>query len=99
SKIRQMAIEHNGLSQTAIDNEIYEIRTSSNSNIDNTALFIFLNKDNEALINKKLQLAQQEYEKNTIARRKILSNMSLELIRPIKDINEMVYQFKDLLPN
>lgn len=37
--------------------------------------------------------------KNTIARRKILSNMSLELIRPIKDINEMVYQFKDLLPN
>lgn len=99
SKIRQMAIEHNGLIQTAIDNEIYEIRTSSNSNIDNTALFIFLNKDNEALINKKLQLAQQEYEKNTIARRKILSNMSLELIRPIKDINEMVYQFKDLLPN
>src|SRR5699024_7776769 len=97
SKIRQMAIEHNGLIQTAIDNEIYEIRTSSNSNIDNTALFIFLNKDNEALINKKLQLAQQEYEKNTIARRKILSNMSLELIRPIKDINEMVYQFKDLL--
>ena len=36
---------------------------------------------------------------NTIARRKILSNMSLELIRPIKDINEMVYQFKDSLPN
>ncbi|KGA60610.1 phosphotransferase RcsD [Proteus vulgaris] len=98
SKIRQMAIEHNGLIQTAINNEIYEIRTSNNSNIDNTSLFIFLNKDNEALINKKLQLAQQEYEKNTIARRKILSNMSLELMRPIKDINEMVYQFKELLP-
>ncbi|UBH60717.1 phosphotransferase RcsD [Proteus vulgaris] len=98
SKIRQMAIEHNGLIQTAINNEIYEIRTSNNSNIDNTLLFIFLNKDNEALINKKLQLAQQEYEKNTIARRKILSNMSLELMRPIKDINEMVYQFKELLP-
>lgn len=98
SKIRQMAVEHNGLIQTAINNEIYEIRTSNNNNIDNTSLFIFLNKDNEALINKKLQLAQQEYEKNTIARRKILSNMSLELMRPIKDINEMVYQFKDLLP-
>ncbi|MGA3699747.1 phosphotransferase RcsD [Enterobacteriaceae bacterium TYF_5] len=98
SKIRQMAVEHNGLIQTAINNEIYEIRTSNNNNIDNTSLFIFLNKDNEALINKKLQLAQQEYEKNTIARRKILSNMSLELMRPIKDINEMVYQFKELLP-
>ncbi|OAT46040.1 two-component sensor protein [Proteus hauseri ATCC 700826] len=98
SKIRQMAIEHNGLIQTAINNEIYEIRTSNNNNIDNTSLFIFLNKDNEALINKKLQLAQQEYEKNTIARRKILSNMSLELMRPIKDINGMVYQFKELLP-
>ncbi|WP_193016135.1 phosphotransferase RcsD [Proteus sp. FME41] len=98
SKIRQMTVEHNGLIQTAINNEIYEIRTSNNSNIDNTSLFIFLNKDNEALINKKLQLAQQEYEKNTMARRKILSNMSLELMRPIKDINEMVYQFKELLP-
>lgn len=98
SKIRQMAIEHNGLIQTAINNEIYEIRTSNNSNIDNTSLFIFLNKDNEALINKKLQLAQQEYEKNTMARRKILSNMSSELMRPIKDINGMVYQFKELLP-
>lgn len=98
SKIRQMAAEHNDLIQTAINNEIYEIRTANNNNIDNTALFIFLNKDNEALINKKLQLAQQEYEKNTLARRKILSNMSSELMRPIKDINEMVYQFKELLP-
>ncbi|OAT35997.1 phosphotransferase RcsD [Proteus myxofaciens] len=99
SKIRQMASEHNGLIQTAINNEIYEIRASSNNNIDSTSLFIFLNKDNEALINKKLQLAQQEYEKNTIARRKILSNMSSELMRPIKDINEMVYQFRELLPD
>ena len=71
------------LNQTAINNEIYEIRTSNN-NIDNTSLFIFLNKDNEALINKNYNAEQ---EKNTIARRRFYL-MSLELMRPVKDINE-----------
>ncbi|TKI04790.1 phosphotransferase RcsD [Martelella alba] len=93
-KIANLAESHQGIIQATVNNEVYEIRMYKSRLSPETYLFQLLDHDKEVLVNKKLQQAQQELNKNHQARRAILSNLQHELDEPLR---EMTGQVDELL--
>ncbi|MEC5318072.1 phosphotransferase RcsD [Brenneria populi subsp. brevivirga] len=82
-KITNMADEHQGIVQVTVNNEMYEIRQFRSQYSPDYCLFLLREQDKEILVNKKLQLAQREYEKNVQARKRLFKNLLSELRPPL----------------
>ncbi|ERT12827.1 phosphotransferase RcsD [Photorhabdus temperata subsp. temperata] len=97
NKIKMMAKQHHGIIQTSIDDAVYEIKVYSIHRLPETYLFLLQDKDQEALINRRLQLAHLEHDKSVQARRFMLTNIRSELKQPIKELNNIACQLKQML--
>uniref|UniRef100_UPI0036D9B786 phosphotransferase RcsD n=1 Tax=Photorhabdus sp. RM322S TaxID=3342825 RepID=UPI0036D9B786 len=97
NKIKMMAKQHHGVIQTSIDDAVYEIKVYSIHPLPETYLFLLQDKDQEALINRRLQLAHLEHDKSVQARRFMLTNIRSELKQPIKELNNIACQLKQML--
>lgn len=89
-KIAAMAREHQGVVQATINNEMYEILQFSHPQMQEQNLFLIREQDKEILVNKKLQLAQREYDKNVQARQRLLTNLRQELHAPMLALQQHV---------
>ncbi len=89
-KIANLAQTHQGMIQATVNNEVYEIRMYKSRLSPDTYLFLLLDHDKEVLVNKKLQQAQQELNKNHQARRTILTNFQHELNQPLMEIETLL---------
>ncbi|WP_340616457.1 phosphotransferase RcsD [Xenorhabdus entomophaga] len=96
NKVRIMAQQHHGVIQTSIDEAIYEVKMYSNSLLPESYLFLLQDKDQEVMANKRLQFAHQEYERSIQARRSMLSNINKEIKHPVKNLNAIADQLKQL---
>ncbi|WP_291971245.1 phosphotransferase RcsD [Candidatus Symbiopectobacterium sp.] len=83
-KIAAMAREHQGVVQATINNEMYEILQFSHPQMPEHNLFLIREQDKEILVHKKMQLAQREYDKNVLARQRLLTNLRQELHTPMQ---------------
>ncbi len=88
-KIANLAESHQGIIQATVNNEVYEIRMFKSQLSPQTYLFQLLDHDKEVLVNKRLQQAQLELNKNHQARRAILTNLQKEVNQPLLAINEL----------
>lgn len=89
-KIANLAEGHQGVIQATVNNEVYEIRMFKSQIAPQTWLFQLLDQDKEVLVNKKLQQAQRELDKNHEARQAILNNIQQELNAPLAVIGLLV---------
>ncbi|PHM46032.1 hybrid sensory histidine kinase in two-component regulatory system with EvgA [Xenorhabdus mauleonii] len=96
NKVKTVAQQHHGVIQTSIDEAIYEVKMYNNDLLPETYLFLLQDKDQEVMINKRLQLAHREYDKSIQARRSMLSNINNEIKIPIKGMNDIAVQLKQL---
>lgn len=87
ANIAAMAEEHQGVVQATINNEMYEIRQFRQSQSPDYSLFLMREQDKEILLAKKLQRAQNEYEKNVLARQRLFQNLSNEFRQPLLSLH------------
>ncbi|QCR35525.1 phosphotransferase RcsD [Nissabacter sp. SGAir0207] len=87
--IASMAEQHHGSIQATVNNEVYEIRMSRSKYAPETYLFLLHDQDKEVMVNKKLQQARKEYEKNLQARKLMLHNLGIELNQPLNQIHTL----------
>ncbi|MCW2474705.1 phosphotransferase RcsD [Candidatus Symbiopectobacterium sp. NZEC151] len=87
-KIAAMAREHQGVVQATINNEMYEILQFSQPQMPEHNLFLIREQDKEILVHKKMQLAQREYDKNVLARQRLLTNLRQELHTPMQALQQ-----------
>ncbi|PLR40845.1 phosphotransferase RcsD [Chimaeribacter californicus] len=88
-KIAAMAEQHHGTIQATVNNEVYEIRMLRSKFAPETYLFLLHDQDKEVMVNKKLQQARREYEKNLQARKLMLHNLGIELNQPLNTIHTL----------
>lgn len=88
-KIARMAEQHHGVTQATVNNEIYEIRIFRSQRSAETYLFLLNNQDKEVMVNKRLQQARHEYDKNVQARKLMLHNLGNELNQPVRQIRDL----------
>ncbi|PVZ85833.1 phosphotransferase RcsD [Serratia sp. S1B] len=89
-KIAHMAKQHHGVIQATVNNEVYEVRLFQSQRSAETYLFLFNDQKKEMVVNKRLQQAQNEYDKTVQARQLMLQNLAVELNQPINQINNLV---------
>ncbi|MGL9720628.1 Hpt domain-containing protein [Symbiopectobacterium sp.] len=82
------AREHQGVVQATINNEMYEILQFSHPQMPEHNLFLIREQDKEILVHKKMQLAQREYDKNVLARQRLLTNLRQELHTPMQALQQ-----------
>lgn len=87
--IAQMAEQHHGVIQATVNNEVYEIRIFRSRRSEETYLFLLNDQDKEVMVNKRLQQARREYDKNVQARKLMLHNLGIELNNPVRQIHEL----------
>ncbi|MGG7668303.1 phosphotransferase RcsD [Yersinia sp. J1] len=91
-KIAHMAEQHHGVIQGTVNNEVYEIRMFRSRLSPKTYLFLLHDQDKEVLVNKKLQMARREYDKNLQARKLMLHNLGIELNQPVSMLNQLAHR-------
>lgn len=69
-----MAEQHHGVIRATVNNEVYEIRIFRSQLSPDTYLFLMHDQDKEVMVNKRLQQARREYDKNVQARKLMLHN-------------------------
>lgn len=89
SKIAHMAEQHHGVIQATVNNEVYEIRIFRSQRTAETYLFLLNDQDKEVMVNKRLQQARREYDKNVQARKLMLHNLGIELNQPVRQMHEL----------
>ncbi|MEX6225616.1 hypothetical protein AB6F55_12790 [Providencia hangzhouensis] len=75
-----MAIENHDVIQVSIENIVYEIVLVESATKANTVMFIIVDKDKEALTQKRQELANREYKKNIQMRKVVFENMCSEIL-------------------
>ncbi|CAI0869561.1 phosphotransferase RcsD [Serratia liquefaciens] len=88
-KIAHMAEQHHGVIQATVNNEVYEIRIFRSQLSAETYLFLLNDQDKEVMVNKRLQQAQREYDKNVQARKLMLHNLGIELNQPVRQMHDL----------
>jgi two-component system sensor histidine kinase RcsD len=78
-----------------VNNEVYEIRMFHSQISPETYLFLLHDQDKEVLVNKKLQQARREYDKNLQARKLMLHNLGIELNQPINNLNQIAHELQN----
>ncbi|MBI0249737.1 phosphotransferase RcsD, partial [Yersinia pestis subsp. pestis] len=94
-KIATMAEQHHGVIQGTVNNEVYEIHMFRSQISPETYLFLLNDQDKEVLVNKKLQQARREYDKNLQARKLMLHNLGIELGQPVHHLSQLVRTLQD----
>lgn len=89
-KIAHMAEQHHGVIQATVNNEVYEIRIFRSQLSPDTYLFLMNDQDKEVMVNKRLQQARREYDKNVQARKLMLHNLGIELNQPVRQMHDLV---------
>ncbi|MGJ5869602.1 phosphotransferase RcsD [Serratia sp. OLHL2] len=89
-KIAHMAEQHHGVIQATVNNEVYEIRIFRSQLSPDTYLFLMHDQDKEVMVNKRLQQARREYDKNVQARKLMLHNLGIELNQPVRQMHDLV---------
>jgi two-component system sensor histidine kinase RcsD len=97
-KIANMAEEHHGVIQATVNNEVYEIRMVRSQIAPDTYLFMMHDQDKEAMVNKTLQQARREHEKNLQARKLMLHNLGIELNQPLLELHALAEQLNSNPP-
>lgn len=87
-KVANMADEHQGVIQVTVNNEMFEIRQFRSQYSADYCLFLLREQDKEILVNRKLQLAQREYEKNVQARKRLFRNLLSEFKQPLLSLHK-----------
>ncbi|MCV9877842.1 phosphotransferase RcsD [Brenneria izbisi] len=87
-KVANMADEHQGVIQVTVNNEMFEIRQFRSQYSADYCLFLLREQDKEILVNRKLQLAQREYEKNVQARKHLFKNLLHEFKQPLLSLDK-----------
>lgn len=82
--ITSMADQSQGVIQTTINNELYEIRQLRSQVMPQAQIFIIRDQDKEVLVSKKLKQAQRLYEKNQQDRVAFMRNIGEVLTAPAK---------------
>ncbi|MFS7195847.1 phosphotransferase RcsD [Rahnella inusitata] len=90
NKIANMAEQHNGSIQATVNNEVYEIRMIRSQISPETYLFLLHDQDKEVMVNRTLQQAKREFDKNLQARKLMLHNLGIELNQPLQELNGLV---------
>lgn len=90
NKIANMAEQHHGVIQATVNNEVYEIRMLRSQISPETYLFLLHDQDKEVMVNKTLQQARREFDKNLQARKLMLHNLGIELNQPLNELNGLV---------
>jgi len=93
-KIAHMAEQHHGVIQVTVNNEVYEIRIFNSQLSPETYLFLLSDQDREMLVNKRLQLARREYDKNVQARKLMLHNLGIELNQPVQQMHALAERLR-----
>ncbi|AEF46571.1 multi-sensor signal transduction histidine kinase [Serratia sp. AS12] len=88
-KIAHMAEQHHGVIQATVNNEVYEIRIFRSQLSPETYLFLLNDQDKEVMVNKRLQQARREYDKNVQARKLMLHNLGIELNQPVRQMHDL----------
>lgn len=88
--IKDMAINNHDVIQVSIENNIYEIVLVSIDTIENTYLFIVIDKDKEALTQRLQELANREYTKNIQLRKVVFENMQSEIQPALTAMNQAI---------
>ncbi|GAA3600834.1 phosphotransferase RcsD [Gibbsiella greigii] len=91
-KIAHIAEQHHGVIQATVNNEVYEIRLFRSQLSPDIYLFLLNDQDKEAIVNKRLQQARREYDKNVQARKLMLHNLGIELNQPVRQIHDLAGQ-------
>lgn len=81
--------------QATVNNEVYEIRIFRSQLSPDTYLFLMHDQDKEVMVNKRLQQARREYDKNVQARKLMLHNLGIELNQPVRQMHDLVERLRD----
>ncbi|MGQ5288989.1 phosphotransferase RcsD [Pectobacterium actinidiae] len=93
-KITNMADEHQGVIQVTINNEMYEIRQIRSHYSSDYCLFLLREQDKEILVQRRLLLAQREYEKNIHARKRLFQNLLSEFKQPLISLRQHIHALR-----
>jgi len=85
-KIMTMADQRQGVIQTTVNNELYEIQQFRSQVAPQIQIFVIRDQDREILVNKKMRQAQQLYEQNQQARRAFMKHIGDTLQQPAQDM-------------
>ena len=97
--IKEMAMENHDIIQVSIDNNVYEVMLINNTKMDNTVLFIIIDRDKEALIQKRQELITREYQKNVQIKKIVFENMCSEILPSLSQIDVDIEQLVTLVNN
>ncbi len=81
--------------QATVNNEVYEIRIFRSQLSPDTYLFLMHDQDKEVMVNKRLQQARREYDKNVQARKLMLHNLGIELNQPVRHMHDLVDRLRN----
>ncbi|EJD6368500.1 phosphotransferase RcsD [Providencia rettgeri] len=88
--IKEMAIENHDVIQVSIENIVYEIVLVESATKANTVMFIIVDKDKEALTQKRQELANREYKKNIQMRKVVFENMCSEILPALIQVDDQL---------
>ncbi|MEQ4708142.1 phosphotransferase RcsD [Providencia huaxiensis] len=94
--IKEMAIENHDVIQVSIENIVYEVILVDNMSKSNTALFIIMDKDKEALTQKRQELANREYKKNIHMRKVVFENMCSEILPSLIKVDKQLTKLSEM---
>ncbi|MEI7207949.1 phosphotransferase RcsD [Pectobacterium carotovorum] len=93
-KITNMADDHQGVIQVTINNEMYEIRQIRSQYSSDYCLFLLREQDKEIQVQRRLLLAQREYEKNIHARKRLFQNLLSEFKQPLISLRQHIHALR-----
>ncbi|EKT55585.1 phosphotransferase RcsD [Providencia sneebia] len=96
SHIKEMAIHNHDMIQVSIENIVYEVILVNVSMKEDTYLFIVIDKDKEALAQKRQELANKEYQRIIQLRKIIFENMHNEIHPPLLEMSKSIETLEQL---
>ncbi|EMT6576471.1 phosphotransferase RcsD [Providencia rettgeri] len=94
--IKEMAMENHDVIQVSIENIVYEVVLVNNISKPNTVLFIIIDKDKEALTQKRQELANREYKKNIHMRKVVFENMCSEILPSLIKVDDKLTRLSEI---
>lgn len=88
--IKELATNNHDMIQISIENNVYEVILVKINMLEDTYLFIIIDKDKEALTQRRQELANREYKKNIQLRKVVFENMQKEIQPSLTLLNNAV---------
>ncbi|EKT63903.1 phosphotransferase RcsD [Providencia burhodogranariea] len=90
SHIKEMATKNHDMIQVSIENNVYEIILINIDMLEDTYLFIVIDKDKEALTQRRQELVNREYNKNIQLRKVVFENMQSEIQPSLLEMSKAI---------